>query len=80
MLLLVTLGGLGYQEVAAALGISSGTVGSRPTRARKKLDSALTDPDLQALRAAPAAACAGCGTGCTAAGPPGSGPAESPST
>ncbi|MEU4768827.1 sigma-70 family RNA polymerase sigma factor [Actinosynnema sp. NPDC023794] len=45
VLLLVSLGGLGYQEVAVALGISSGTVGSRLTRARKKLNSALTNPE-----------------------------------
>ena len=37
MLLLVALGQLGYDEVAQALGISPGTVGSRLTRARKKL-------------------------------------------
>lgn len=42
VLLLVALGQLGYEEVAAALGISSGTVGSRLTRARKKLNSAIT--------------------------------------
>jgi RNA polymerase sigma factor (sigma-70 family) len=37
VLLLVALGELGYAEVAEALGISPGTVGSRLTRARKKL-------------------------------------------
>lgn len=37
MLLLVALADLGYAEVAQALGISPGTVGSRLTRARKKL-------------------------------------------
>ena len=42
VLLLVALGGLGYEEVAEALGISPGTVGSRLTRARKKLSSSLT--------------------------------------
>jgi RNA polymerase sigma factor (sigma-70 family) len=42
VLLLVALGQLGYEEVAAALGISSGTVGSRLSRARKKLASSLT--------------------------------------
>jgi RNA polymerase sigma-70 factor (ECF subfamily) len=42
VLLLVALGQLGYEEVAAALGISSGTVGSRLSRARKKLSSILT--------------------------------------
>jgi RNA polymerase sigma factor (sigma-70 family) len=43
VLLLVALGQLGYEEVAAALGIAPGTVGSRLTRARKKLSSALTE-------------------------------------
>jgi RNA polymerase sigma-70 factor (ECF subfamily) len=43
VLLLVALGQLGYDEVAAALGISPGTVGSRLSRARKKLSSALTE-------------------------------------
>lgn len=42
VLLLVALGQLGYEEVAEALGISPGTVGSRLTRARKKLNSSLT--------------------------------------
>jgi RNA polymerase sigma factor (sigma-70 family) len=42
VLLLVALGQLGYDEVAAALGISPGTVGSRLSRARKKLNSSLT--------------------------------------
>jgi RNA polymerase sigma-70 factor (ECF subfamily) len=42
VLLLVALGQLSYDEVAAALGISPGTVGSRLTRARKKLNSHLT--------------------------------------
>lgn len=37
VLLLVALGQLSYDEVAQALGISTGTVGSRLTRARKKL-------------------------------------------
>jgi RNA polymerase sigma-70 factor (ECF subfamily) len=41
VLLLVALGQLTYEEVAAALGISPGTVGSRLTRARKKLNSVL---------------------------------------
>ncbi|MFJ6676574.1 RNA polymerase sigma factor [Actinosynnema sp. NPDC091369] len=45
VLLLVSLGELGYREVAAALDISPGTVGSRLSRARKKLDAALTDPE-----------------------------------
>jgi RNA polymerase sigma factor (sigma-70 family) len=42
VLLLVALGQLAYDEVAGALGISPGTVGSRLSRARKKLSSALT--------------------------------------
>lgn len=42
VLLLVALGQLGYEEVGAALGISPGTVGSRLSRARKKLTSVLT--------------------------------------
>jgi len=41
VLLLVALGQLGYEEVAEALDIPSGTVGSRLTRARKKLKEAL---------------------------------------
>ena len=45
VLFLVSLGELGYQEVAAALGISSGTVGSRLSRARKKLNAVLTNPE-----------------------------------
>jgi RNA polymerase sigma factor (sigma-70 family) len=41
VLLLVALADLGYTEVAQALGISPGTVGSRLTRARKKLTPVL---------------------------------------
>jgi RNA polymerase sigma factor (sigma-70 family) len=41
VLLLVALADLGYAEVAQALGISPGTVGSRLTRARKKLTPVL---------------------------------------
>jgi RNA polymerase sigma factor (sigma-70 family) len=41
VLLLVALGELGYAEVAEALRISPGTVGSRLTRARKKLTPVL---------------------------------------
>lgn len=41
VLLLVALADLGYAEVAEALGISPGTVGSRLTRARKKLTPVL---------------------------------------
>ncbi|MCO5993608.1 RNA polymerase sigma factor [Actinoallomurus rhizosphaericola] len=46
VLLLVALGGLGYEEAAQALEIPGGTVGSRLSRARKKLREALggTDP------------------------------------
>jgi RNA polymerase sigma factor (sigma-70 family) len=46
VLLLVALGQLDYKEVAAALGISSGTVGSRLNRARNKLNSILTPEAL----------------------------------
>ncbi|WP_410667184.1 RNA polymerase sigma factor [Amycolatopsis sp. cmx-4-68] len=42
VLLLVALGDLGYAEVAEALGISPGTVGSRLNRARKKLNPVLS--------------------------------------
>ena len=41
VLLLVALGGLGHADVAAALGISYGTVASRLSRARAKLRSAV---------------------------------------
>ncbi|MFC6880526.1 MULTISPECIES: RNA polymerase sigma factor [Actinomadura] len=41
VLLLVAVGGLGYEEVAAALGIPGGTVGSRMNRARRKVREAL---------------------------------------
>ncbi|MEV5704304.1 RNA polymerase sigma factor [Actinoallomurus sp. NPDC052274] len=40
VVLLVALGQLSYDEVAGALGISAGTVGSRLSRARKKLKEA----------------------------------------
>ena len=46
VLLLVALGELGYAEVAEALGISPGTVGSRLTRARKKLTPVLAQEAL----------------------------------
>ncbi|MCO5968593.1 RNA polymerase sigma factor [Actinoallomurus soli] len=48
VLLLVALADLSHDEVAAALGISYGTVGSRLNRARTKLRKALggTDPML----------------------------------
>lgn len=42
VLLLIALGELGYAEVAEALGISPGTVGSRLNRARKKLNPVLS--------------------------------------
>jgi RNA polymerase sigma-70 factor (ECF subfamily) len=41
VVLLVALSGLGHDEVAAALGIPYGTVGSRLNRARRKLRAAL---------------------------------------
>jgi RNA polymerase sigma factor (sigma-70 family) len=41
VLLLVAIGQLGYEEIAAALGVPVGTVGSRLNRARKKLNSVL---------------------------------------
>ncbi|MFF5259893.1 RNA polymerase sigma factor [Actinomadura viridis] len=46
VLLLVAVGGLAYDEVAEALEIPKGTVGSRMNRARRKLREALggTDP------------------------------------
>ena len=49
VLLLVALGGLSHADVAAALGIRSGTVASRLSRARAKLRTAagLTLPDLE---------------------------------
>ncbi|MEO3829718.1 RNA polymerase sigma factor [Actinomadura sp. B10D3] len=46
VLLLVAYGDLSYEEVAQALGIRAGTVGSRLTRARRKLRRALeADPE-----------------------------------
>jgi DNA-binding CsgD family transcriptional regulator len=49
VLLLVALAQLGYEEVATALGISSGTVGSRLSRARKKLNSSITQETFDRL-------------------------------
>jgi RNA polymerase sigma factor (sigma-70 family) len=46
VLLLVAYGDLSYEEVAQALGIRAGTVGSRLARARRKLRKAL-DLDLE---------------------------------
>ncbi|MBC6460782.1 RNA polymerase sigma factor [Actinomadura sp. HBU206391] len=46
VVLLVALAQLSYDEVAQALGISQGTVGSRLSRARKKLHKAI---DLEAF-------------------------------
>jgi RNA polymerase sigma factor (sigma-70 family) len=46
VLLLIALSQLSHQEVAGALGISYGTVGSRLSRARAKLHSALDQEDL----------------------------------
>lgn len=43
VLLLVALADLNHEEVAAALGIPYGTVGSRLSRARKKVRAALSD-------------------------------------
>jgi RNA polymerase sigma factor (sigma-70 family) len=45
VLLLVSLADLSYEEVAAALGIPAGTVGSRLNRARRKVRTALKDID-----------------------------------
>ena len=42
VLLLVAVGGLSYAEVAFALGIPEGTVGSRLNRARRKIIAALS--------------------------------------
>ncbi|MEW2219341.1 RNA polymerase sigma factor [Streptomyces sp. NPDC006990] len=50
VLLLVAWGGLGYEEVAQALGIPVGTVRSRLHRARSKLREALGGSDPTALR------------------------------
>jgi RNA polymerase sigma factor (sigma-70 family) len=44
-LLLVAVGGLSYEEVAAALGIPPGTVGSRLNRARQRVRQALASTE-----------------------------------
>jgi RNA polymerase sigma factor (sigma-70 family) len=51
VLLLVSLADLSYEEVAAALGIPAGTVGSRLNRARRTVRAALNgiDPGLSPL-------------------------------
>lgn len=46
VVLLVALSQLSYEEVAQALGISPGTVGSRLSRARKKLHDAIDQEDF----------------------------------
>ena len=46
VLLLVALSQLSHEEVAEALGVSYGTVGSRLSRARKKLHTALDKEDV----------------------------------
>jgi RNA polymerase sigma factor (sigma-70 family) len=46
VLLLVALGQLSHEEVAEALGVSYGTVGSRLSRARRKLHTALDQEDF----------------------------------
>ncbi|MER5621687.1 RNA polymerase sigma factor [Streptosporangium sp. NPDC002544] len=53
VLLLVALAGLSHEEIATALGIPYGTVGSRLNRARKKLRATLgeTNPMLESEEA-----------------------------
>jgi RNA polymerase sigma-70 factor, ECF subfamily len=46
VLLLVALAEFSHEEVAQALGISAGTVGSRLSRARKRLHQAISQEAL----------------------------------
>ncbi|MCP2342363.1 RNA polymerase sigma factor [Actinomadura rupiterrae] len=48
---LSALGGLGYEDIAQALGIPTGTVGSRLNRARARLRRALGDQTLRSEEA-----------------------------
>jgi RNA polymerase sigma factor (sigma-70 family) len=56
VLLLIAIGGLSYAEVAFALSVPEGTVGSRLNRARRKLAAALTRTFSPAPLAPPAPA------------------------
>jgi RNA polymerase sigma factor (sigma-70 family) len=53
VLLLTALGGLSYAEVAFALSVPVGTVGSRLNRARRKLAAALSEIPATATPASP---------------------------
>ena len=46
VLLLVALSQLSHEEVAEALGITPGTVGSRLSRARKKIKTAIDQEEV----------------------------------